>query len=144
MKKFLMMAALMVATLTVSAQDYNWAVGVRGGGFSGITAKKNLDKNALEFGASFGVGNHLMVDGVYEWQEPVIAEGFHLYYGAGAYTNLANHYFGLGAEAVVGLEYRIPINFPLAVSLDYRPGVNLLGGVHFWGGNFGFGVKYCF
>ena len=56
-----MMAALMVATLTVSAQDYNWAVGVRGGGFSGITAKKNLDKNALEFGASFGVGNYLMV-----------------------------------------------------------------------------------
>lgn len=144
MKKFLMMAALMVATLTVSAQDYNWAVGVRGGGFSGITAKKNLDKNALEFGASFGVGNYLMVDGVYEWQEPVIAEGFHLYYGGGAYVGLAGNAFWLGAEAVVGLEYRIPINVPLAVSLDYRPGLNIIPGLGFNAFNFGFGIKYCF
>ena len=37
MKKFLMMAALMVATLTVSAQDYNWAIGVLVGGFRGFT-----------------------------------------------------------------------------------------------------------
>ena len=143
MKKFLMMAALMVATLTVSAQDYNWAVGLRGGGFSGITAKKNLDKNAIEAGVSFGSG-FVNIDAVYEWQEPVIGEGFHLYYGAGAYVGLANKYFGLGAEGVVGLEYRLPINFPLAISLDYRPAINVLGGFGFSYLNFGFGVKYCF
>ena len=144
MKKFLVMAALMVATLSVSAQDYNWAAGVRLGGFSGITAKKNLGANALEFGASWGLGNYLTVDGVYEWQQPVITDGFHLYYGAGAYVGLFANSFCLGAEAVVGLEYRLPINFPLAISLDYRPGLNILPGVAPNWGNCALGVKYCF
>ena len=137
------MAALMVAALSVSAQDYEWAVGLRGGGFSGLTAKKNMGANAIEAGLSL-YGSGLSVDGVYEWQKPVITDGCHLYYGGGAYLTLAGSYVGLGAEGVVGLEYRLPINFPLAVSLDYRPGLNLIGGVGFWGGNFGFGVKYCF
>ena len=137
------MAALMVATLSVSAQNYNWAVGLRGGGFSGITAKKSLGSNAVEAGVSFGTG-HINIDAVYQWTEPVIGEGFHLYYGVGAYTGLANSYFGLGAEGVVGLEYRLPINFPLAISLDYRPAINVIPTVFPVFINFGFGVKYCF
>ena len=148
MKKFFAIAALLVATLTVSAQDYNWAIGLRGGGFSGfsgLTAKQNMGGTAIEAGLSLYNGG-FAIDGVYEWQEPVIGEGFHLYYGAGAYAQVAGEFFGLGAEAVIGLEYRLPINFPLAISLDYRPGINVLGdaGVQFWGGNFGLGIKYCF
>ncbi len=143
MKKFLVMAALMVATLSVSAQDYNWAVGVRGGLFNGLTVKKNTGSNAIEAGVAL-YSQAIVVDATYQWQEPVIGEGFHLYYGAGAYGNIADEYFGLGAEAVVGLEYRIPINFPLAVSLDYRPAINVLGGFGFDFVNFGLGLKYCF
>ena len=143
MKKFLVMAALMVATLSVSAQDYNWAVGVRGGLFNGLTVKKTLGSNAVEAGVAL-YSSAIRIDATYQWQEPVIADGFHLYYGAGAYTSLANSYFGLGAEGVVGLEYRIPINFPLAVSLDYRPAINVLGGFGFNFVNFGLGLKYCF
>ena len=138
------MAALMVATLSVSAQDYDWAAGLRLGGFNGVTAKKNLGANALEFGASWGLGNYLTVDGVYEWQQPVITDGMHLYYGAGVYVGLFAKSFCLGAEGVVGLEYRLPINFPLAVSLDYRPGLNILPGIGFNWGNCALGIKYCF
>ncbi|MBR3858548.1 MAG: hypothetical protein IKJ18_00815 [Bacteroidaceae bacterium] len=144
MKKFMVMAALMVATLTVSAQEYNWAVGVRGGAFNGLTAKKNNGSNALEFGASWSLGNHLRVDGVYEWQQPVITEGFNLYYGAGAFLGINGGNFGVGAEAVVGLEYKIA-NIPLAFSLDYRPALDILDlgdMLNFY--NFGFGIKYCF
>lgn len=143
MKKFLVMAAIMVAALSVSAQDYNWAVGIRGGVFSGLTAKKTIDQNAIEAGLSIGSG-HFNIDGVYQWTEPVIAEGFHLYYGAGAYVGLANSYFGLGAEAVLGLEYRIPISLPLAVSIDYRPAINVIPAIDFNFINFGLGIKYCF
>lgn len=143
MKKFLAIAALLVATLTVSAQEYNWAAGLRLGGFNGLTLKKNMDKNALEFGASWGIGNYLTVDGVYEWQQPVIADGFTLYYGAGAYLGLAGQAFFLGAEGVVGLEYQLP-EFPMAFSLDYRPGLNIMPGLGFNAINFGLGVKYCF
>ena len=143
MKKFLAIAALLVATLTVSAQEYNWAAGLRFGGFSGITLKKYQEKSALEFGASWGVGNYLTVDGVYEWQQPVITDGFTLYYGAGAYLGLAGQDFFLGAEGVVGLEYQLP-SFPMAFSVDYRPGLNIMPGLGFNAINFGLGVKYCF
>lgn len=145
MKKFLMMAALLVATLTVSAQDYNWAIGVRGGGFSGLTVKKNNGGTALEFGASWSsFANNLNVDGVYLWQQPIIADGFNLYYGAGAYIGLWDKAFSVGAEAVVGLEYKIP-SVPLAVSLDYRPSINfhpIFPEPDFF--NFGLGLKWCF
>lgn len=144
MKKFLMMAALMVATLTVSAQDYNWAAGLRFGNLQGLAGKMCMGDNAIEVGLATDLNHYVRIDAVYERQEPVIGEGFHLYYGGGAYTNLANHYFGLGAEAVVGLEYRIPINFPLAVSLDYRPLLNVIGGFEADLVNFSLGVKYCF
>ena len=147
MKKFLMMAALMVATLTVSAQDYNWAVGVRGGALSVLTAKKNLGNNAIEAGLSLGT-HTINVDATYQWQQPIITDGFHLYYGVGGYAglyaveNVSNLH--LGAEGVLGLEYKIP-GAPIALSVDYRPTFNILGGFgysNFY--NFGLGVKFCF
>lgn len=137
------MAALIVATLSVSAQDYEWAVGLRGGGFSGITAKQNRGENAIEAGLSFGTGS-INIDGVYLWQQPVIGEGFHLYYGAGAFVGLGGNYLGLGAEGVIGLEYRLPIDLPLAVSVDYRPSLSIIPEVNLGVYNFGFGIKYCF
>ena len=147
MKKFLVMATLLVATLTVSAQEYNWALGVRAGGFSGLTVKKSLGENALEFGASWNWNNNINVDGVYLWPQPVIGEGFTLYYGAGAYVGLweteESSAFALGAEGVVGLEYKIP-SVPVAFSLDYRPGINVLPAVAGNLINFGLGIKYCF
>lgn len=137
-----MMAALMVAT-SVCAQEYNWAVGVRGGVLSGLTIKKNLGENAIEAGIS-AYDKFVNVDATYQWQQPVITEGFHLYYGGGAYLGLATQYLGLGAEGVVGLEFQVP-NVPLALSLDYRPTFNILGGFGYSNFiNFGFGVKYCF
>ena len=142
MKKFLVMATLLVATLTVSAQEYNWAVGVRVGEFSGITAKKNNGSNALEFSASLSQAG-LTADGVYLLQQPVITDGFHAYYGGGAYVGLYSNALALGAEAVVGLEYQIP-SLPMAVSLDYRPAINVVPAVGFNFYNFGLGVKYCF
>ena len=145
MKKFLVMATLLVATLSVSAQDYDWAVGIRGGlGGFGISAKKNLEKNAVE-GTVFFNNGYFGIEGDYLWQKPVISEDFHLYYGAGANVGLGSGYFGATAMGVVGLEYRIPINFPLAVSLDYRPGVGVSSaGVFPVYTSFNLGIKYCF
>ena len=137
-----MMAALLVATLTVSAQDYNWAVGVRGGGFSGLTVKKNNGSYALEAGVSMG-SLGFNVDGVYLLQQPVITDGFSLYYGGGAYVGLYSEALAVGAEGVVGLEYQIP-GAPIAFSIDYRPAISVIPNVGFNFYNFGLGVKYCF
>lgn len=148
MKKFLMMAALLVATLTVSAQDYNWAIGLRGGGANGgLTIKNNMGANAWELGIDLGWDNSGRVQGLYMWQTPVITDGFNLYYGAGAYLggyHIVDHYkFGIGAELVLGLEYKIP-NVPIALSLDYRPSISVLPDFGFGYYDVGFGVKYCF
>ena len=59
-------------------------------------------------------------------------------------TEGAGNNFCLGAEGVIGLEYQLPINFPLAISLDYRPALNVLPGLNPNFVNFGFGIKYCF
>ena len=144
MKKFLMMAALMVATLTVSAQDYNWAVGVRGGGAnSGLTVKKNNGANAWEATADWGYENYLRAQGLYLWQQPVITDGFNLYYGVGGYGGAWGQKLGIGAEAVVGLEYKIPA-VPIALSIDYRPNIGVLPSFGFGYSDIGFGVKFCF
>lgn len=143
-----MMAALMVATLTVSAQEYNWAVGVRGGALSGLTLKKNNGSTAIEAGLTALSTHTIHVEGTYQWQQPIITDGFNLYYGVGAYVGLytsenAGH-LHIGAEGVLGLEYKIP-GAPIALSVDYRPTFNILGGFghsNFY--NFGLGVKYCF
>ena len=143
MKKFFVMAALLVSTLAVSAQEYDWAIGLRGGALSGLTVKKNLGANAIEAGVSLDA-YFTNVEATYQWQQPVITEGFNLYYGAGAYLGLATQYLGVGAEGVVGLEYKIP-GAPIALSIDYRPTFNILGGFghsNFY--NFGFGAKFCF
>ena len=147
MKKFMAIAALLVATLTVSAQDYNWAVGLRSYDlhFNGVvaTAKKYNDKTAIEAGLAFGKG-YFYAEGVYLWQQPVITDGLALYYGAGANLGVAGG-FAIKAEAVVGLEYQIPISVPLAVSLDYRPSLGILPEFpkpDFYG--LSVGLKYCF
>ena len=55
MKKILIIAALCLASVAAQAQDYNWAIGIRGGGNdSGVTLKHILsDYNALEFTYNF-------------------------------------------------------------------------------------------
>ena len=148
MKKFFMVAVLLVSALAVNAQDYNWAIGVRGGGANGgLTIKNNMGANALEFGLDLGWENYGRLQALYEWQTPVITDGFNLYYGVGAYVGAYNlkesARIGVGAEAVVGLEYKIP-SVPIAFSLDYRPSVSVLPEFGFGYGDFGFGIKFCF
>lgn len=147
MKKVLMIAVLLVSALSINAQDYNWAVGVRGGGANGgLTIKNNMGANALEFGLDLGWTNYGRLQALYEWQTPV-ANGLNFYYGLGAYLGAYNFKenakIGLGAEGVVGLEYKIP-SVPIAFSLDYRPSVSVLPEIGFGYYDIGLGVKFCF
>lgn len=142
-----MIAVLLVSALSINAQDYNWAVGVRGGGANaGITVKNNMGVNAIEFGIDFGWTKNGRLQALYEWQTPV-ANGLNFYYGLGAYIGAFDYTerakIGLGAEGVVGLEYKIP-GVPIAFSLDYRPSVSVLAEIGFGYSDIGFGVKFCF
>ena len=159
MKKILILAILSLTCLGLRAQDYNWALGVRGGfDDSGVTVKHILsDYNALELTYNFQYRRDRMLRAsvlslLYEWNQPVISDGFLLYYGLGAHLGSAtmtkegsNDYGAmvLGAAGVVGLEYQL-YSAPIAFSLDYRPFVNLLPTPQAFIGNVGLGIKFVF
>lgn len=157
MKKFLIAAVLCLAAIGAQAQDYNWALGLRGGGnCSGVTLKHILsDFNAIEVSFDYWYPKDNMVRGegitaLYEWNAPIFTNGFLLYYGFGAHAgsrtitkdtgNVGR--LGLGADGVVGIEYKL-YNLPFAFSLDYRPFFNLFPFTTFFA-NVGVGVKVCF
>ena len=153
---------LLVVTATVSAQElsggdgqqesaqsHTWAVGVRvGGANGGLTVRRALDTHAVELGVALAADNSGRLQALYEWQRPVIAEGFTFYYGAGgfvgAYDYSTGTQMGLGVEGVIGLEYQFP-ELPIAVSLDYRPSMSLLPDFSKSAyADIGLGLKFCF
>ena len=156
MKRILVFVTLLLCALTAGAQgrDHTWELGVRGGlDLGALNAKYYLsDLNSLEGSVSIpyhagGIG----VLAIYEWNYPVIADGFDFFYGIGGKAcqylrkgDDGNDYlaFHLGAVGTVGLQYKIP-DIPIVFSLDYRAHVNL-GGTLFTVNDVAFGVRFCF
>ena len=163
MKKLAFITLLISCSLLVSkrsaAQDYKTAVGAKFGGFeNGFSVKYFMDKNtALE--GILGIRNHgAVLTGLYEiHQQAFNTPLLNLYYGFGAHLGSVgkgvfktfgndqvyndNHIL-LGADAVLGLEYKIP-DAPLAISLDLNPRLELATGPFFDLAP-GLGLKYTF
>lgn len=120
--------------------QYDFAIGVRSGGTSGLTIKKNASDYALEGIIGFW-NDGLSLTGLYE-RHPSIGEvpGLHWIYGAGGHVTFYNNGFrgnyppswygydreiddgelGLGIDGIFGIEYKIP-PLPIAISLDVKP-----------------------
>ena len=149
MKKFLVIAvfAVLAALPLSSVNAQGWGVGVVGGFDYGVQVKKYNGGTSLDFRGH--LHNHgFQVAGLYEWNQS-LGSGFTLYYGVGAGLGswkVSEHHdaaFGLDIEAIVGVEYKIP-SVPLAISLDYRPALEVLPEVNFYAKGFAFGLKYIF
>lgn len=138
---------ILLGAAKVQAQDYEWAIGVRGATHSsGVSVKHNFDPaNSLEVIAAFDRGFNVFA--LYQYNIPVIADGFNFYYGAGgnagSWKKHNDRKFTVGIDGVVGLEYKIR-SIPLAFSADYKPCVNLTGHTGFFGDDFGFTMKVAF
>lgn len=149
MKKFILtMAAVCVACISqVSAQEYQWGIGVRGAvNSSGLSVKYNMDPvNTVE--AIFAFQHGFNIFALYERNVPVIDRGFHFIYGFGANMGEWKHKgedeFTVGFNAIVGLEYKFP-NAPLAVSVDYKPILNVTGNSGLKPLDFGLTLKAAF
>jgi hypothetical protein len=164
MKKFTFIAVLLTSFLLLTkrsdAQDYKTAVGLKFGGYeNGPSIKYFMDANtALE--GIIGIRSHGVVfTGLYELhQEAFNTANLKFYYGFGAHVgsvgkgvykrfgsddNLYNDsHVLLGADAVLGLEYKLP-DAPFAFSLDLNPRVELATGPFFDLAP-GLGLKYTF
>ncbi|MFA6249528.1 MAG: hypothetical protein WC615_21495 [Mucilaginibacter sp.] len=164
MKKFTFIAVLLTSFLLLSkrsdAQDYKTAVGLKFGGYeNGPSIKYFMDSNtALE--GIVGIRNHGVVfTGLYELHQGAFnTANLKFYYGFGAHVgsvgkgvykrfgsddNVYNDsHLLLGADAVLGLEYKLP-DAPFAFSLDLNPRVELATGPFFDLAP-GLGLKYTF
>jgi hypothetical protein len=79
-------------------------------------------------------------------------KGLQYYFGGGPAAGIysyGNGYSGtdatfrLGIAGVVGLDYKFS-NVPIAISADYMPSFNLLGGTYFSSNRGGIAIRYTF
>lgn len=156
-------AALVISSSVVFAQ-YDFAIGLRTGGTSGITIKKNYGKSAIEGIAGFwhdgfsatsiwtrnttafsqphlnfyyGVGGHLSIYG----------DRFNTKSGISWYSHPRGYQdggFGLGIDGTIGIEYKIK-DAPIAFSFDLKPYLEILnGGDVIYATDPGLGIKVAF
>lgn len=141
----------------LQAQDYQTAVGLRAGLGSGLSVKHFLNRyNAVE-GMVESRWDGINVTGLYEWQQGKLGEyGVSWYYGAGAHFGAWNggspqpwfdendrqvhHVFGV--DGIIGMEYTFE-DFPLNLSLDWKPAFNLTGHTGLWLDNIAVNVRYA-
>lgn len=147
----------------VNQSTYRTAIGLRGGGTSGLTIKHFFANHAAIEGIIDFWPHGIGATALYEKHVQAFnVPGFHWYYGGGghlrvypdgSWTKYRGRYYwsdndpdglALGIDGIVGLEYKIrPI--PFAISLDLKPflEVNTNGGV---GGYIdpGLGIKVTF
>lgn len=139
MKKGTLLIAMLLITGIATAQ-YDFAVGLRSGGTSGITLKKNYEYSALEGIIGFW---HDGISVTALWEKKTMAfdvNNLNWFYGLGGHVAVygedfngkggpswyrhPHHYedgdLGLGIDGMVGLEYKIP-EIPFAFSFDFKP-----------------------
>jgi len=139
-------------SITMFSQNYNSAIGLRGGLLNAVTYKFNVnDWSAGEGIASFRYGG-VNIIGLYTIQNDWDFEGVPLqwYYGGGGHVGFTgNRWNGtnfnggayIGVDAVIGIEHTLA-DFPVNISLDYKPALNLIGFQGWEFDSFSLGIRY--
>lgn len=167
MRNFLLLTFLLFGIVfTSSAQDYDRAIGLRGGPSNGLNFKQSIgDDKALEFILSSRWNRHWRgwkFTGLYEvYRRDIAVEGLTWYFGGGLHVGAyrqwgywggpgwGNTYYysdlviGPGLDAILGLEFKLP-DIPLAVSLDWKPEINFWRYNAFWMDEFALSIRYTF
>lgn len=156
-KLFFVFAASLLFVVAANAQntDYKTAAGLRAGLSAGLTVKHFLsDKGAIE-GIVTSRWGGVNITGLYEIHNPAFDEpGLRWYYGLGGHLGFwdgdKNPWFSdnethsvLGVDMILGMEYTIP-GSPVNLSLDWKPGFNLVGYSGFWGDEFALSLRFVF
>lgn len=147
-------------TPAINTANYDMAIGLRGGGTSGLTIKKFTSANqsweAIIGGFPGGISATLLK----QFYAPAGATGLTWYYGYGGhavvgggkrvYTNNGDVFFvrqggfGIGVDGIVGLEYKI-IPIPFAINFDLKPFVEVnTNGAAIVAFDPGLGIKFTF
>lgn len=137
----LVFAAQMSHAQYVAPPDrpYHTSIGIRVGGTSGVTLKHYYRPTMAIEGIIGTFGNGFSITGLIQKSANAFdLEGLNWYYGGGAHVAFyngnryyrlygrevvyrENHDVGIGINGIIGLEYRLPDNVPVAFSLDLKP-----------------------
>ena len=165
MKKQLVIL-LLLATSVCSYAQYDFAIGLRSGGTSGITLKSiRSDQVAVE--GIIGIWNDgLSLTGLYERHPNAFdVNGFHWLLGLGGHATFYEGSFrgnngpawykdypdgieddalGLGIDGMAGLEFKFPA-VPLAISMELKPFIEFTTRGDVWFSfDPGLGIKFAF
>jgi hypothetical protein len=137
MKKLILLSSLVVMlSITAYGQDYRTGIGIRGGLSNGLTFKHFITTETALEALVTTRWNGFLVTGLYERHASAFGiTGFYWYYGFGAHMGSWNHHYKsnkednysvIGIDGIIGMEYNIT-EIPFNISIDYKPGLNLLG-----------------
>jgi len=157
MKKLSIVLVLgLLSLVTLNAQDYNTGIGIRGGLSNGLTVKHFIGSDTAIEGLLSTRWRGFNITGLYEIHDQAFdTPRLNWYYGFGGHIGFwggyKNHpwfeddasYTVIGIDGIIGIEYNIePI--PFNISLDWKPGFNIIGYTGFWGDELAFSVRYIF
>jgi len=136
-KKYLILLGLVVmVSVTAHSQSYKSGLGLRGGLTPGITVKHFISGESALEGLLSTRYNGFLITGLYELHAPAFGvTGLYWYYGGGAHmgawnryyrTDRADNYSVIGIDGILGMEFNIT-EIPFNISIDYKPGINILG-----------------
>lgn len=156
MKKFLFTLLMALSFSVLQGQDYQNALGVRGGFSNGLTFKHFLnEKAAVEVLLSTRWRGY-NITGLYELHVNAFNEPrLNFYYGIGGHVGRWRGYKGhpwfdddlyytvVGIDGILGLEYNFE-EVPINISIDYKPAFNLVGYTGFWGDEGALSLRFLF
>jgi hypothetical protein len=155
MKKFFVTTALfLLIGIVVSAQDYRGGFGFRGGPSNGLTLKYFILPDVALEGLLTARYNGYNITALYEiHKQPFSVSNLYFYYGFGGHfgswqTVSGKHWWDdnvshtvIGADAIAGIEYNFAA-IPMNISLDIKPGLNIIGYPKIWIDEFSLSVRY--
>ena len=133
MKLKLIFAGLLFIAISFNAksQDYVNSVGLRAGLSNGISYKHFLSTTDAAEGILTTRYGGFNLTGLYERHlDSFDVDRLYFYYGAGGHVGVweanSNSYTFIGIDGIIGVEYVLK-EIPFNVSLDWKPGFNLIG-----------------
>jgi hypothetical protein len=156
-KLFIAVVVFISVALSANAQDYNTGIGFRGGLSNGLTVKHFISSNTAIEGLLSTRWKGFHITGLYE----IHAQAFNTprlnwYYGFGGHIGFwdgysdhpwfkddVNSHSVIGVDGIIGIEYNIEA-IPFNISLDWKPGFNIIGYTGFWGDELALSVRFIF
>ncbi|MEE9460975.1 MAG: hypothetical protein V3V53_04040 [Bacteroidales bacterium] len=147
---------LLFFVFTSKAQDYHTGLGLRASVSPGISVKHFFTTNMAGEGILTVRWGGFNATGLAEWHLSVFdTEGFYFFYGGGAHLGVwdsEKDYYGsttggttlfLGVDGIIGLEYAF-LDIPLSISLDWKPGMNIISDFGFFFDDLAISFRYLF